>query len=124
MKILGKLLGSEKAVEVAAKGIDKLFFTKQEKSEHWVNTLKSYEPFKLAQRLLALLVTSVYLFIWLLSAVMMVLSYWFSGMMEFSKTLAEYNNSTLSMPFSLIIGFYFAGGAAEGIIKKLRSKTL
>jgi len=122
MNIIGKLLGSEKVIESAANGIDKMFFTKEEKSENWIKTLKAYEPFKLAQRLLALIVTSVYLFVWLLSAIMIVLSYWFSGMLELSKMLAVFNNDTLSLPFALIIGFYFASGAAEGIINKIKSK--
>ena len=122
MKILGKILGSDKAIEYAAKGIDKAFFTKQEKSENWIGTLKAYEPFKLTQRLLSLLVGCVYLFVWLLCAIMMVSSYWLSDMMEISKTLAKHNHETLSLSFALIVGFYFAGGAAEGIIRKIKSK--
>src|SRR6056297_1987990 len=118
MKLLSKLFGSDKVIDHAASGIDKVWFTKEEKAESWINTLKAYEPYKLAQRLIALLVTSVYLLVWLLSAAMFVLSFWFEEILEVSKGLAELNNETLSLPFALIIGFYFAGGATEGLINK------
>lgn len=122
MSLLGKLFGSEKALDKAASGVDKVFFTKEEKSEQWVETLKAYEPFKLAQRLIAILVTSTYLLVWLMSAIMMILGIWYVDIVEYSKLLAQWNNDTLSVPFLVIISFYFAGGAAEGVIQKFKNK--
>lgn len=122
MALLGKLFGSEKALDKAASGVDKVFFTKEEKSEQWVETLKAYEPFKLAQRLIAILVTSTYLLVWLMSAIMMILGIWYVDIVEYSKLLAQWNNDTLSVPFLVIISFYFAGGAAEGVIQKFKNK--
>ncbi|MBT3209108.1 MAG: hypothetical protein HN704_14615 [Bacteroidetes bacterium] len=121
MSIFSKIIGSEKVMNIAAKGIDKVFFTKQEKAANWINTLKAYEPYKIAQRLIALIVTCVYLFVWILSAILLAFSVWFETI-EAAKILAELNNNTLSLPFSLIIGFYFAGGVAEGIINKIKKK--
>jgi hypothetical protein len=37
---------------------------------------------------------------------------------EASKELATMNNDTLGLPFAIILGFYFAGGAIEGVIEK------
>ncbi len=122
MGILGKIFGSEKAIEKVASGVDKVFFTKEEKSEQWIETLKAYEPFKLAQRLIALLVTSVYLFVWLICVTLVVLGLWYDNTLELSKTLAEWNNDTLGLSFVLIVSFYFAGGMAEGVIQKFRKK--
>ncbi len=123
MGLLGKIFGSEKAIEKVSSGIDKVFFTKEEKSEQWVETLKAYEPFKLAQRLIALLVTSVYLFVWLVCSVMMALGTWQEAVTEQSQLLAEWNNETLGIPFIIIISFYFAGGVAEGVIGKFKRKV-
>jgi hypothetical protein len=122
MKLLSKLFGSDKIIDHAANGIDKIWFTKEEKAENWINTLKAYEPFKLAQRLIALLVTTVYLFVWIVSVTMFVCSFWFEGTLEISKELAVLNNETLGLSFALIIGFYFAGGAAEGVVDRIKKK--
>lgn len=124
MSVIGKLFGSEKVIDSAANGIDKVFFTNQEKSEQWLDTLKAYEPFKLAQRLIALIVTIAYVSVWLICAILMVLGMWLDTSMELSKTLAEWNYNTLGLPFTLILSFYFAGGALEGIVAKFqKSKT-
>ncbi len=123
MSVIGKIFGSEKAIEKVSSGIDKAFFTKEEKSEQWIETLKAYEPFKLAQRLIALLVTSAYLLVWLMCALMMFLGLWFENNIELSKQIAEWNNETLGIPFIIIISFYFAGGAAEGVIGKFKRKA-
>ncbi len=122
MGVIGKIFGSEKAIEKVSSGIDKAFFTKEEKSEQWVETLKAYEPFKLAQRLIALLVTSAYVFVWLICAVLMIVGIWLSEVVEHSKVLAEWNNETLGTPFIVIVSFYFAGGAAEGVLQKFKTK--
>ena len=121
VNIVGKLLGSEKVIEFAEKKTDKAFFTKQEKAESWINTLKAYEPFKIAQRLIGFSVTIVYLFVWLISAMLMVFSYWVPALMEISKLLAEHNNNNLGLPFTLIVGLYFSGGAVEGVMNRFRN---
>ncbi|MDN5291812.1 MAG: hypothetical protein PWQ06_2051 [Anaerophaga sp.] len=122
MALLGKLFGSDQAIEKVAGGIGKMVFTKEEQSEQFIQTLKAYEPFKLAQRLVAMAVTSVYLFVWLISAVLMILSFWWADFLNLARMLAEMNNDVLGLPFTLIVGFYFAGGAAEGIVEKVRNK--
>lgn len=121
--VISKLLGSDKVIENASKGIDKMFFTNEEKAETWVQTLKAYEPFKIAQRLIALIVTSVYLLVWIMSAIGFVLSFWFSEILILSKDLAALNNDVLGLPFTLIIGFYFGGGMAEGIVSQIKKRS-
>ncbi|MFV0505894.1 MAG: hypothetical protein ACK5L5_04175 [Bacteroidales bacterium] len=120
MALLGKLFGSDKALDKVASGVDKVFFTQEERAEQWLDTLKAYEPFKLAQRLIALIVTCAYIFVFLLCAVMMFLGLWFDKLVEHSKLIVEWNNDTLGLPFVLIVSFYFAGGMAEGIIQKYK----
>ena len=130
MSIWGKLFGSDKAVggivDGVYNGVDALVFTPQEKAERFERLLKLYEPFKLAQRLLALLVGIPFVFIHTLAGLA-----WFTSIfmvtdevyMVFLERLGElmtFNNATLGTPFSIIIGFYFAGGMVEGGIKAFR----
>ncbi len=65
MSFLGKLFGSEKAIESASNAIDKMVFTDEEKSDMKIELLKAYAPFKLAQRYFMLVVTVPYMLIWL-----------------------------------------------------------
>ena len=122
MSIWSSLLGSDNVINKAADGIDAAFFTDEEKAKHFITTLKHYEPFKIAQRLMALCVGIPYVLMYIVSALLLVVGV--AGDMpsatEASKTLASMNNDTLGMPFALIIGFYFAGGMANGIVDKFK----
>lgn len=122
MSVFKKIFGTKEIVDNSFKAIDKVFFTNEEKSENWINTLKAYEPFKISQRLIALIVCAVYVGMWVLSGVLLVLSIWVSGLQDISIEIAQKNKETLNTPFSIIIGFYFMGGATEGIISKFRKK--
>lgn len=132
MSFFGRLFGSENVINKAAKGvyngIDNMFFTNQEKAGHFLNLLKAYEPFKLAQRFLALVVSVPYVITWLMSAVMLVIS----GFVEpgygeqiaaSARDLGELNNETLGMPVALVLGFYFGGGAVEGVVTRMRENN-
>lgn len=115
MSFFSRLFGSEKAVGGIVKGVDAAFFTKEEKAEHFLRILKAYEPFKLAQRFLALIVGIPYVVVWVICAVTMFFT-------DTSKVVAEWNNETLGTPFALILAFYFGGGAVEGIIRSKNGK--
>lgn len=117
MNIFGKLFGSEKVVDGVFKGLDSAFFTQDEKAGHFLKLLKAYEPFKVAQRLLALLVGIPYVMVWLISAGLFAF-----GDADSAKLLAEWNNNTLGTPFAIILAFYFGGGAVEGIIRSRNEK--
>jgi len=135
MGFFGKLFGSDDVIEKAAdgiyNGIDKLVYTDEEKAEmrlksakSFLALLKAYEPFKLAQRFLALTIAIPYVTIWVLSAIMLAIG----GYLEVdtaittAKDLARYNNETLGQPLSIIIAFYFTGGMLEGAISKWKEK--
>lgn len=114
MNLLGKIFGSEKVIEKTFNGIDKAIYTKEEKSNTWLSMLKSYEPFKLAQRLISLSITLCYLLLVIFACVMLVIDD------RVSKELFTIINSSLSTPFIIIISFYFGGGAIEGIVNKIK----
>lgn len=127
--LIGKLFGSNKALESAdnfvnkvSGGIDKAFFTREEKSDFWLKMLAAYQPFKLAQRLLALMITAVMAIGYLIAATLYVCSIWFETTKQ-AEAIVELTNAEFGTAFTLIIGFYFAGGMAEGIIGKVREKN-
>lgn len=140
MGILAKLFGTDEAIKKAGDAVinagDALVFTKEEKAHHFLDLLKAYEPFKLAQRLLALTFSIPYVLIWLVSAILFlvgalvppqhsvdpdVLSY-SDHLIEVSKHLAAMNNETLGLPVALILGFYFGGGAIESFSRTRKAK--
>ena len=54
MGLLGKIFGSDKVIDSAISGIDKVWFTDEEKAELHLKFLDRYKPFALAQRSLAM----------------------------------------------------------------------
>lgn len=137
MSFFGKIFGSQSVIKKAAEGIyngvDYAFHTDQEKAEHFLKLLKAYEPFKLAQRFLALIIGIPFVLVWVLCALMVVASVVMepclseavcrsNRMMDAAKLLAEWNNQTLGEPLSIVLFFYFCGGAAEGAIRARKGK--
>ena len=124
MSFWASLFGGSDLVDKVAKGVDASFFTPEERAKHYLEVLKNIEPFKLAQRWIAVLVIVPYVVIWILCACL------FAGaamaseeptaarLIQISDMLASRNNDNLGFPASLILGFYFAGGALEGIVAK------
>lgn len=131
MSFFGRLFGSDNVINKAADGIyngvDQAFFTNQEKAQHFLDLLKAYEPFKLAQRFLALVVSVPYVLTWLMSALMLVVSAFVDPeagkrIEEAARVLGELNNDTLGVPVSLVLAFYFGGGAVEGVVARMAGR--
>ncbi len=132
MSLWGPLFGSKAVIEQAASGIyhgvDKAIYTSEEKAAGFLNLLKAYEPFKLAQRLLALTVTVPYVLVWLACAGLMVIAAFVEPaygkqIEEAARTLGELNNDTLGFPVALVLGFYFGGGALEGVVERFKNRA-
>ena len=112
----GKLFGSDTAIEKTAdgiyNGIDMAIYTDEEKAialqkkqEFYVNILKAHEPFKLAQRFLAMIYSIPYVSIVIYCVVV-------NDMIRLNVV-----HDALGTQNLIILGFYFGGGAFEGIIK-------
>lgn len=131
MGIWASLFGNENIIKKAADGIyngvDAALYTDQEKAGGFLNLLKGYEPFKIAQRLLMLMVTIPYVLIWVLCALMLMSVGFVDGATgkaigEAARVTGEMNNNTLGVPVSLVVAFYFAGGALEGVVGRMKTK--
>ena len=113
MGILGKIFGSEevigKAVDGVYNGVDALVYTPEERASRFERLLKLYEPFKLAQRLLALVYCIPYIFLW---SVTFLLSFKIDVTVQQAML-----NGEIGQIAKLIAGFYFGGGAIESLLR-------
>lgn len=112
MGILSKIFGSDKdrtkIINGAISGFDKIFFTKEEKSEAnqkladwYLKYLTATQPQNLARRLLALIVALLWAVLILFG---IIVRWWSYEMSDFVfKVMAE----LVHQPFMLIMGFYF-----------------
>lgn len=114
MGFWSNIFGTSNAVSKGLDLIDESFYTDDERSERKTELLKAYEPFKLAQRMLAFMFCGVFL---TLVLTLTILSFWLDVSYQF-EIIQKY----FSIPIALIVGFYFAGGMSEGLIDKFRNK--
>ena len=128
MSILTRILSADELVKDTAKGVisgvDKAVYTNEEKADDFKNLLTLYEPFKLAQRLIALTVTGVYLLIHILIFALRAIDlFWFDAKnANVLIELATWNNDALLYPFLVILAFYFSGGVINSAVARFSKK--
>lgn len=110
----------EKMTDAVIAGGDMLILTDEEKKQYEIEKekqrikwLAAYEPFKLAQRMLAMVIAIPYMIAW-------VLTFGLSFMVDVTSQ-QRLLDGDVSVAFWLVVGFYFAGGAASGLFDKLGS---
>lgn len=120
MSIFTKLFGNDNVVSKAADGIydgiDKAVYTEEEKIDNRKAFLRLYEPFKVAQRLLALVYSIPYMFAW---TVTFIVSF-FGIDTTYQRELLSGDICTIN---SYIVGFYFLGGVVNGVISHNAGKA-
>jgi hypothetical protein len=119
MGIWSSLFGSDKLIDAGINGIDAMVFTDEEKSSAKMKFLKLYEPYKIAQRWLALVVTIPYVSLWFVVGLIYVADIFMVKDLDTSKVMT-YLNGDMGSAFILILSFYFAGGAVEGIVSRFK----
>lgn len=107
MSFIKGLFSSSEVVEGVKQGVDKAFFTAEEKADNFHMLLQLYQPFKLAQRLLALVFCIPYAFAWLLTFLV-------SFIADSVETQVQMLSGDIAVIVGLIVAFYFGGGAVEG----------
>ena len=108
-KLLGAIFGSAKNTELVAAGLDKTFFTKEEKADYFLKYLAATQPQNLARRFIALAVV----LLWCLLIVVAVVGYQFDS--DYSLYIFDVLSDNVNTPFSIIIGFYFAAHLVRSI---------
>ena len=112
MWIFEKLFGSNKVIEKIGdgvyNGIDKAVYTPEEMIDNRLKSLAAYEPFKIAQRLLALVFTIPYMLAWTTTFIA-------SFFVDVSDQQEVLLNGTMGEIVLAIVAFYFLGGVVNGI---------
>ena len=119
-KFLGKIFNPKKLGDSIISGIDKSFLSKEESIDYFQKMLVLYEPYKLAQRILAIMFSSAFLIVHVITAI----THFYYTLKDFDSAsivnLYKYNNDSLGTIVLIIISFYFAGGVLEGTVKNLK----
>jgi len=106
--------------------VDGIAFTKEEAVNEHKTLLKLYEPYKLAQRMLAFMFSGVFLLLHFAIGITLLVYSIKQLSTEPLYEVIRFNNETLGTIVLVIVSFYFAGGAVEGVVnrfKKTDSKT-
>lgn len=110
MSWLGKLFGTEKVINKGVDMLDNAFYTDQEKAEAHIRLLKAYEPFKLAQRFLALIVVPPWALGWFICFAL--------SFTDIDLTYPiQILEGKLGIAALTILGFYFMGGTLNTLRK-------
>lgn len=127
LNILGNIFGTGEVVKKGLELIDEAWTSDEEKVENQAKILEAktnakatllnaYAPFKLAQRYLALMFSSVFLFI-MMNGILGALYGWVD--MEAVNEAKKFADEMwLGEIMVTIIGFYFGGGMIESYKKK------
>ena len=108
--MIGKIFGSKKVIQAGIDAGDKIFFTDEEKSQWFERLMVLYEPFKITQRFLAFLFSIPYVLVWCYVCYLTETGADIDG-------LVSLLNGKMGTIVSVIAGFFFCGGMAEGIVK-------
>ena len=119
--ILGKIMGSGDVIKQGIDLIDSLHTSTEEeiaaKSKAKTDLLQAYAPFKIAQRMLAFMFGFTYV-----ACFAIVLGMTLSGKGNPDDVTKVMDQFSINYAMLLILGFYFGGGAVEGLMEKRQKK--
>lgn len=127
LSIIKSIFGNSDVISSGIDAIDKAFYTDEEKAESAhnlialkskikIDTLNAYAPFKVTQRLLALMFTFCFLGVFIYSLVLLHLEKDIEPIFELA------NSFNLGYIMLSIVVFYFGGGFVEGVTGKITKK--
>ena len=131
MGILGNIFGTGEVIKKGLELIDEAWTSDEEKAENEAKIieaktnakatlLNAYAPFKLAQRYLALMFSTVFLFI-MINGVVGALYGWVD-MSNVKQAMDFANEMWLGEIMLTIIGFYFGSGMIESVGRSKKDK--
>lgn len=117
LAILGKILGSGDVIKQGMSLIDDMHTSTEEevaaKSKAKTDLLSAYQPFKLAQRYLALMFAFTFLLCFAITLGMTL-----AGKGDIEGVKAILGDFWIGEIMLIIVGFYFGGGLAESVKAK------
>jgi hypothetical protein len=119
--VIGKILGSEKVIKAGLDLIDDMHTSTEEeiaaKSKAKIDLMNAYAPFKIAQRYLALMFGLTFI-----GSYFLVLGMTLSGQGDSDAVTKVMEQFSINYAMLIILGFYFGGGAVEGLLDKKGKK--
>ena len=123
MGILATIFGSGEVIASGIKLIDDLHTSTEEeinaKSKAKTDLLSAYAPFKVAQRYLAMMFTLTYLISFFICLINILIADDFTKL-DITNLLSEFYIGEIMLT---IVAFYFAGGAVEGVVNRVKQKS-
>tara|TARA_R110002050_G_scaffold106937_1_gene217113 strand:- start:421 stop:798 length:378 start_codon:yes stop_codon:yes gene_type:complete len=120
--ILATIFGSGEVIASGIKLIDDLHTSTEEeiqaKSKAKTDLLGAYAPFKVAQRYLAMMFTLTYLISFFICLINILIADDFTKL-DITNLLSEFYIGEIMLT---IVAFYFAGGAVEGVVNRVKAK--
>jgi len=117
--ILTSILGNAKVIEKGMDLIDQVHTSDEEmervKAQAKIDTMTAYQPFKVAQRYLALMFTATFL-----SSFFLVLVMTLMGQTNIPEVKQVIDDFYLGEAMLTILAFYFGGGMIEGVVGKVK----
>jgi hypothetical protein len=107
------LFSSDKLIDNASAGIDKMVLTKEEQLDNFQVLLQLYTPFKIAQRILAIIFCVPYALAWVIT---FIAGFYFPN----TTPMIDMLSGDMGTIVGIIVAFYFGGGAVEGVIGKFK----
>ena len=122
--MLKAIFGSGDIVKQGVELIDSLHTSGEERIEAQtsaqIRLLQSYEPYKLAQRLLMLMFATTFVFMFAL--VLGMTLFYGAGEARIDEVRAVLDEFWIGEIMLTIVAFYFGGGATEGVVSRMRHK--
>ena len=117
LAVIGKMLGSGDVIKKGLDLIDDMHTSTEEeiaaKSKAKIDLMNAYQPFKLAQRYLALMFGFTFLLTYALVLTMTII-----GQGDPDAVTKVMDQFSINYAMLIILGFYFGGGAVEGFMEK------
>lgn len=139
---LGRIFGSDKAIEKGvdslSSGIDKLFYTSEEKADNemimrqkaadlLVNWMGATQGQNIARRLLAMMIAFTWLIMYLAATIMNIAVIWITdnvtiANIQASADIVGERATEMNGAMMLILGFYFAAPHLDKVVEKAMDK--
>jgi hypothetical protein len=113
--MFSSLFKSNEFINNVSSGVDKIVLTNEEKLDNFNKLLALYTPFKIAQRFLMLVLCVPY-------AVAFLVTFICAFFLDVTVQ-KEMLQGDISMIVGVIVGFYFGGGAVEGVIGRKNGRV-
>jgi len=101
--------------------LNKLNLTKVESLNITKKLMNYYEPFKIAQRVLAFMLISAFLLVHFVTSIIHIVFVIKHIDTQDLIEIYNHNNDTLGIIIIIVVSFYFGSGAVESVVQKVKS---